>query len=158
MAIRAVDVAFNMVVQRKLAITPSDSTTIHRTRVAFKTFRYMTEFLAPMLGWVTRKRLKAMNAFQSSMGDIQDAEVLLTRATAFARKYGKENGTSLARALEELARRRTRLTETFLVSADTLYTFWQPVSSRRRRFAIDPEPVKGRPRTRAGLSRHGHVL
>jgi CHAD domain-containing protein len=131
-AIRAVDAAFNTVVQRKLAINPSDSATIHRMRVAFKKFRYMVESLAPMLDWVTRKRLKAMNAFQGSMGDIQDAEVLLTRATAFARKHGMESGASLGRALEELARRRTMLTETFLVSADPLFTFWQPVSSRRR--------------------------
>jgi len=98
----------------------------------FKKFRYMAESLAPMLDWVTRKRLKAMNAFQGSMGDIQDAEVLLTRATAFARKRGTESRISLARALEELARRRTTLTESFLKSADTLFTFWQPVSSRRR--------------------------
>jgi CHAD domain-containing protein len=153
-AIRTVDTAFNTVVQRKLAINPSDSAAIHRMRVAFKKFRYMVESLAPMLDGVTRKRLKAMNAFQSSMGDIQDAEVLLTHATAFARKRGRESETPLARALEELARRRTMLCESFLKSADTLFTFWQPMSSRRRLDAV-PEPVKGRTRARAGLSRDG---
>jgi CHAD domain-containing protein len=130
-AIHAVDAAFNKVVERKLAVNPTDSATIHRMRVAFKKFRYMVESLAPMLARVTHKHLKAMNAFQGSMGDIQDAEVLLTRATAFARKRGTESGASLARALEELARRRTVLTETFLGSADTLFTFWQPVSTGR---------------------------
>jgi CHAD domain-containing protein len=131
-AIRAVDAAFNIVVQRKLAINPTDSATIHPMRVAFKKFRYMVESLAPMLEWVTRQRLKAMNAFQSSMGAIQDAEVLLSRATAFARKRCTESGTALAPALVELARRRATLTESFLRTADTLYTFWRPVPSRRR--------------------------
>lgn len=131
-AIRTVDAAFNTVVQRKLAINPSDSATIHRMRVAFKKFRYMVELLAPLLGWVTRRRLKAMQAFQSSLGDIQDAEVLLTCAMAFARKGSTESGVSLGRALEELTCRHTMLTESFLKSADSLFTFWQPVSARRR--------------------------
>jgi CHAD domain-containing protein len=130
-AIHTVEAAFNKVVERKLAINPTDRATIHRMRVAFKKFRYMVESLAPMLDRVTSKQLKAMNAFQGSMGDIQDAEVLLTRATAFARKRGMESEASLARALEELAHRRAALTETFLTSADILFTFWQPVSTLR---------------------------
>jgi CHAD domain-containing protein len=96
-------------------------------RVAFKKFRYMVESLAPMLDRVSSKHLKAMNAFQGSMGDIQDAEVLLTNATAFARKRGLASEASLARALEVLSRRRTALIETFLASADTLFTFWKPM-------------------------------
>jgi CHAD domain-containing protein len=131
-AIRAVDAAFNEVVQRKQAIASADSAAIHRMRVAFKKFRYMVESLAPMLHWVTSKRLRAMNAFQGRMGDIQDSEVLLSRAMIFARKHHTESGTPLARALEELAHRRAMLTDSFLASADTLFTFWPPVSRRRR--------------------------
>ena len=41
------------------------------------------------------------------MGDIQDAEVLLTNVQAFARTHGLEGEAALARALEELSRRRT---------------------------------------------------
>jgi CHAD domain-containing protein len=127
-AIHAVDTAFNKVVERKLAVHPTDSATIHRMRVAFKKFRYLVESLAPMLNRITSKHLKAMNAFQGCMGDIQDAEVLVTNATAYARKRGLESEASLTRALEELSRRRTALIETFLASADTLFTFWKPVS------------------------------
>ena len=126
-AIHAVDTAFNKVVERKLAVNPTDSATIHRMRVAFKKFRYLVESLAPMLERITRKHLKAMDAFQGCMGDIQDAEVLVTHATAYARKRGLESEASLTRALEELSRRRTALIETFLASADTLFTFWTPV-------------------------------
>jgi CHAD domain-containing protein len=127
-AIRAVDIAFNRVVERKQAIDPTDSASIHGMRVAFKKFRYMVESLAPLLDGVTSKQLKAMNAFQGSMGDIQDAEVLLTNVLSFARTRGVESEAALARALEELSRRRTALIETFLRAADTLFTFWKPVS------------------------------
>jgi CHAD domain-containing protein len=120
--------AFNRVIERKLTIAPTDSSSIHRMRVAFKKFRYMVESLAPQRGRTTSKQLKAMNAFQGSMGDIQDAEVLLTTVQAFAHTRGIESEAPLTRALEELSRRRTALIETFLGSADSLFTFWKPMS------------------------------
>jgi CHAD domain-containing protein len=128
-AIQAVEIAFNRVVERKQAIDPRDSASIHRMRVAFKKFRYLVESLAPLLRYVTSKQLKAMDAFQGSMGDVQDAEVLLTSVRTFARKRGAACEVALAHALEELFRRRTALIETFLGSAATLFTFWKPVST-----------------------------
>ena len=127
-AIRAIEMAFNRVVERKQAIAPTDGSAIHRMRVAFKKFRYMVESLAPVRGRTTSKQLKAMNAFQGSMGDIQDAEVLLSNVQAYASARGIEGEAALGRALEELSRRRTALIETFLRSADTVFTFWKPVS------------------------------
>jgi CHAD domain-containing protein len=127
-ALLAIEMAFNRVVERKHAIAPTDSSSIHRMRVAFKKFRYMVESLAPLRGRTTSKQLKAMNAFQGSMGDIQDAEVLLTNVQAFARVRSIEGEAPLTRALEELSRRRTVLIETFLGSADSLFTFWKPTS------------------------------
>jgi CHAD domain-containing protein len=128
-AIQAVEIAFNRVVKRKQAIDPCDSASIHRMRVAFKKFRYLVESLAPVLGHVTSKQLKDMDAFQGSMGDIQDAEVLLTSVRTFAHKRGTECEAALAYALEELSSRRTALIETFLGSAAILFTFWKPVSA-----------------------------
>jgi CHAD domain-containing protein len=128
-AIQAVEIAFNRVVDRKQAIDPRDSASIHRMRVAFKKFRYLAESLAPVLSYITSKQLKAMDAFQGSMGDIQDAEVLLTSVRTFASKRGTECEAALAHALGELLRRRTALIETFLGSAAILFTFWNPVST-----------------------------
>jgi len=127
-ALLAIEMAFNRVVERKHAIAPTDGSSIHRMRVAFKKFRYMVESLAPLRGRTTSKQLKAMNAFQGSMGDIQDAEVLLTNVQSFARMRSIEGEAPLTRALEELSRRRTALIETFLGSADSLFTFWKPTS------------------------------
>jgi CHAD domain-containing protein len=130
-ALQAIEMAFNRVVERKHAIAPSDGSSIHHMRVAFKKFRYMVEALAPLRGRNTSKQLKAMNAFQGSMGDIQDAEVLLSNVQAFAPACGIQGEAALARALEELSRRRTALIETFLGSVDTVLTFWKPVSKVR---------------------------
>jgi CHAD domain-containing protein len=127
-AVLAIEMAFNRVVERKHAITPTDASSIHRMRVAFKKFRYTVESLAPLRGRTSSKQLKAMNAFQGSMGDIQDAEVLLTNVQAFARMRGSKGEGPLMRALEELSRQRAALIETFLGSADRLFTFWKPTS------------------------------
>jgi CHAD domain-containing protein len=127
-AVHAVELAFKRVVERRQAVDPSDSPSIHRMRVAFKKFRYMVESLAPMLDRVSSRHLKAMNAFQGSMGDIQDAEVLITTLMAFVRRHGVGSGAAFGRALEELGRRRTALIDVFLGSADDLFTFWEPIS------------------------------
>ena len=127
-AMQAIEIAFNRVVERKHAIAPTDGSAIHRMRVAFKKFRYMVESLAPVRGRTSSRQLKAMNAFQGSMGDIQDAEVLLSNVQGYASARGSEGEAALGRALEELSRRRTALIETFLRSVDTVFTFWKPVS------------------------------
>jgi CHAD domain-containing protein len=130
-AVLAIEMAFNRVVERKHVITPTDGPSIHRMRVAFKKFRYMVESLAPLRGRPISKQLKAMNAFQGSMGDIQDAEVLLSNVQVFAHTRGLEGGAALTHALEELSRRRAALIETFLGSVDTVLTFWRPGSKVR---------------------------
>ena len=127
-AILAIETAYNRVIERKQAITPAHVTSIHRMRVAFKKFRYMVEALGPLRGRTSSKQLKAMNAFQGSMGDIQDVEVLLANLQSFARTPDIEGEVTLARALEDLSRRRTVVIETFLVSVDIVFTFWTPVS------------------------------
>jgi CHAD domain-containing protein len=128
MAMAAVGAAFNRVVERKVAIDPSDPATIHRMRVAFKKFRYMVEALAPILPNASPRRLKAMNAFQGRMGDIQDSEVLRASVRTFARKKSEAPDTVLSEACQELSRRRTALIEAFLPAADTVFTFWKSAS------------------------------
>jgi CHAD domain-containing protein len=124
----AIDTAYNRVIERKQTITPSDGASIHRMRVAFKKFRYMVEVIGPLRGRTSNRQLKAMNAFQGLMGDIQDAEVLLHNVRLWARRRDLKGRAPLARALEELSRRRMEAIATFLEAADTVFTFWQPSS------------------------------
>jgi CHAD domain-containing protein len=127
-ALRAAEAAFNRVVERKQAIEAADSASIHRMRVAFKKFRYSVESLSLLLRGVTRRQLKEMDVFQGQMGDIQDAEVLRSSLTAFARKGGAEREASLGGVLEALSSQHTALITAFMQSADRVYTFWKPLS------------------------------
>jgi CHAD domain-containing protein len=100
----------------------SDPKTIHRTRVAFKKFRYMVETIAEFLPGITRERLRAMHDYQTVMGDVQDAEVLLQAFHRFRCKQELEAGP--ARELHQELSRRLRLrVEKYLKVADRLALF-----------------------------------
>ena len=133
-AIRAIDRAYAGVVQRNRRVKPTDTTTIHRTRVAFKKFRYMVELLAPLLPGVSADRINTMQEYQAMMGDIQDSEVLLAAFDKFLRK-GKINPGGGQRFREELLRQRQWLIEFYLNETDRLHEFWP----------LKPQKIEKRP-------------
>ncbi len=96
--------------------------TLHRTRVAFKRFRYLTELLEPLLPGLTQERREQMRGCQSRMGDIQDLQVLLAAVTAAVKEAGfpPADGRRLRAAL--LCRRREMI-DHFLTSLDELPNF-----------------------------------
>ncbi len=114
--------AYAKVIKCHQAIKPSDIRTLHRTRVAFKWFRYMMEALRPMLRGVSGPRLKSMHDYQTRLGDIQDLEVLLTDVDKFVRKRDPRDG-DWDRFRAELLRHRAALIKRFLASADELLEF-----------------------------------
>jgi CHAD domain-containing protein len=120
--LRAVNRAYARVVQLKARIDPGNTATIHRTRIAFKKFRYMVEALEPLLPGVTEKRLAEMRHYQTMMGDIQDLEVLLKTLGTFFKKH-KVKAESARHFRDELLRRRHWLTRRYLAAADTLREF-----------------------------------
>jgi CHAD domain-containing protein len=119
----SVEAAFVRTQRLRERINPSDPRTIHRTRIAFKRFRYMIETLAECKRLATNKLLAAMRRYQTMMGDIQDAQVLLRTFDKFLRK----TSAALARFRrfrEDSRRRRQALIEVYLANADQLLDFW----------------------------------
>jgi len=125
-ALRATAKAFADVVERRQAIDPADPRTIHRTRVAFKKFRYMVESLSPGLTGLSKRQLRAMAYYQRKMGIIQDLEVLEACVARFIREH-HEAEAPLRPFGRYLRRRRIRALRSFLRSADRLLAFWPPV-------------------------------
>jgi CHAD domain-containing protein len=114
--------AFAAVVALRRRIHRRDPRTIHRTRVAFKRYRYMAELLRPFLPGVTPELMLRMRRYQARMGDVQDVEVLLA-GLALADKKGRL-APGLARRLRlALRQRRARLVDDYLQTADELFDF-----------------------------------
>jgi CHAD domain-containing protein len=121
----AMNLSFDRVAQLCRNIEPEDTETIHRTRVAFKRFRYMVEALSPLLPIISEQHCHAMRGYQSMMGDIQDVEVLLATFDKFVRKE-KADSKSVKALRAELVRRRKSLIRVYLNAADKLSQFWPP--------------------------------
>jgi CHAD domain-containing protein len=127
---RAINRAFARVAQLCRHVRADDTKSIHRTRIAFKHFRYMVAALAPRLPAVTEDHCRAMRAYQCMMGDIQDMEVLLAALDKFVQKE-EVNAASARRLKKELVRWRRLLIQIYVNAAGRLRRFWPPAGLRQ---------------------------
>lgn len=129
LVVDAVERAFAAARRRDQAIDRTDLTTIHRARIAFKKFRYMVEALQEVFPGLTTAGPKKMQAYQTIMGRIQDAEVLRDNWRKLYRKKNFSRATFEAQQAELLLRRARRVAD-FLAVKDTLRTFWPAGAGR----------------------------
>jgi CHAD domain-containing protein len=126
--IRVAEQAFSEVVRRRRAIKPDEIDTVHRTRLAFKRFRYMLESVPPDIAGLDQRRLRALSGYQRRMGIIQDLEVVQSGVMAFV-----GNDRALIDLLQPFCRRlqqsRVRALRAFTKSADELFGFWPQTDS-----------------------------
>ena len=141
----AVRDAFTKTLELQRAVDPGAAETIHRTRIAFKRFRYMVEALQPLFAEITPERVAAMQDFQSMMGEVQDTEVFLARLDKYTR--GDEaRARMLARFRRGLLVQHTAQITYCLKHADRLLAFW-PLKNG----ASDPPATAQRARRAAPL-------
>ena len=122
LASAALRAAFDQVAGWHRLVGRGNTRTIHRLRVAFKRFRYLSELLQPLFPRLTANRLREMQAYQTLMGDIQDIEVLIA-AVKQAVQLALLPAQDVGGLLKELRRRRGGLIEKFLAAADNLFEF-----------------------------------
>ena len=115
----SVAAAFARTVNLKRQLNVNNPRSIHRLRVAFKKFRYITE-AAELLSAGQRK---AMNAYQTRMGEVQDSEVLGTSLRRFALRPVRTSALSFLPLHQYLARKRQAAIESFTERVDELHEF-----------------------------------
>ncbi len=117
--------AFGRVLARRAVLSPLDARPIHRMRIAFKKFRYTVELNRPFFPWADRNHAKAMDEFQTAMGEIQDLEVFAAGLRRFVRREPRSVAPLLLPLFQFLASARTEKVNAFLRSADRLESFWR---------------------------------
>lgn len=120
--LQAVDDAFLLTKQRTQWIDPAQPATIHRVRLAFKSFRYMVEIVYPLLKKFPVENLEQMNAHQSLMGEIQDMEVIMQTLADFSPPASFDPEP----VRRYYARRHTEAASTFMKSVNDIDQFWRP--------------------------------
>jgi CHAD domain-containing protein len=134
LAQEAIGNAFVGVTRLSRHVNAADPETIHRTRIAFKRFRYMVDALLPLLPAVTDKHRRAMHDYQSTMGDVQDSEVLLAALDEFIESEDPKPTMQPLRAA--LVQRRKQLIHVYLSAAPKLASIWP--------LKVPPHPIKGK--------------
>lgn len=124
--------AFARVAELRQQVRRLDTATIHRTRVAFKKFRYLCELFQPLLPNTSHARLRAMRDWQTRMGEIQDVDVLLCQIERAVR-HGEVTVKSVKRLHAALAQRLVLLVNRFIATADRLDQFQPAIGDDRRR-------------------------
>jgi CHAD domain-containing protein len=117
--------AFAKVLEHRSELSAVNPGSIHRMRVSFKKFRYVIELARPIAPWVTKARGKAMNAFQTEMGEIQDLQVLMTGLRGFSLHSTRVGASSFLLAFRYLSELRQKRIDGFLQTAGRVQHFWQ---------------------------------
>lgn len=117
--------AFAKVLERRSELSAVNPGSIHRMRVSFKKFRYVIELARPIAPWVTKAHGKAMNAFQTEMGEIQDLQVLMTGLRRFSLRSPRVGASAFLLAFRHLSEQREKQIDGFLQTAGRVQHFWQ---------------------------------
>ena len=122
-AMQAVDDAYLLTHQRLGWVDSSRAATIHRVRIAFKSFRYMVEIVHPLLPDFPTENLKRMDRYQSLMGEIQDVEVFIQTLADFSEDVSIQDLEAVRRYYEN---RHTQAISAYLQEKNQLQIFWRP--------------------------------
>lgn len=124
---QAVDDVYFITKQRLGGIDITCSATIHRVRIAFKSFRYMVEIVYPLLNGFPMENLKRMNDYQSLMGEIQDAEVFAHNFADFSERASFPDAEPVRLYYE---RRHADAICAYVQAKEQLNTFWRPAPDK----------------------------
>ena len=121
--VQAVDDVYLGARQRLDWVNLSRSVTIHRVRIAFKSFRYMVEIVHPLLDDYPVENLKRMNDYQALMGEIQDAEVFAQTLADYSEHASLSDIRPVRNYYE---RRHAEAISAYAEAMDQIHTFWRP--------------------------------
>ncbi len=128
--LETMDNAYLKVIQLLSKVDRAQPATIHRLRIAFKKFRYMTEVIQPILANYPESYFKRMHDHQSAMGDIHDIDILLYTLADFTESSLQHAHRNISpfdpKPIQRYYKKRqTGLVVVFFKSKSELKTFWR---------------------------------
>jgi CHAD domain-containing protein len=123
--LQIVDDAYGTTLRRYRKIDSAKPGTIHRTRIAFKKFRYMVELIHPLVKDFPEDNFKQMHEYQGMMGDLQDVEIFVSVFDDFADKDASYDPNPVRQFYEQ---RHTEVINIFVEDMHQINTFWRPTT------------------------------
>jgi len=119
-----VDDAYHTVLSRLAMVDPANVATIHRVRIAFKRLRYSFEVVQPLLTDMPEDLPAQMHSYQTLMGEIQDAEVMLRTLEEYASRPRKD-GIDISSVREFYERVHRERVDVYLQNMGSVHSFWR---------------------------------
>lgn len=120
---KLIDQIYKRADKLSVVVREEDPSTIHSLRIAFKRFRYSMEFFSASLE-IPKDLFPRMRAYQTSLGKVQDASVLLGAMREFEEE---DPSNQLSQTEQTFADARlTNSVQEFMVQLPQLKTFWRP--------------------------------
>lgn len=132
---KTIDAVYQECLRLTLSIEKTDPDTIHRLRIAFKKFRYVMEFFSTNLEDHPSGMFVKMRSFQTTLGSVQDASVLIDRMDHFEKKV--PGAVRPEERLFAVNRLETRI-NAFLVKLPNLNTFWRKDKDHQHPWSNQP--------------------
>ena len=140
LSLQVLDERYEAIMRRRQRVDPSNPRTIHRMRIALKKFRYTVEIVHALVPNFPEENFKTMHAYQDMMGNIQDAEVLLSVFEDFAEGDGPYNPEPVLRCIHQ---RHKESIEAFMKDIGQLDSFWRPAPESPFPWEIKQKRKKG---------------
>ncbi len=121
--LQAVDNAYARAMQADEQIDARKLPTIHRARIEFKKFRYMSEIVFPLLPTPEPDYLTRMHDYQGAMGDIRDVTVLIDTLSKFSRET--DRAFDIRPIRRYFRKYLTQLVLIFMQQKAELHSFWR---------------------------------
>ncbi len=122
-ALAVIDSVFADMSAKLKLVDPERPQTIHDIRLMFKKFRYMIEAFAISLD-IPEPYLKSLSDYQTLMGEVQDAEVLILRFKEYILTQDNPNDIIWSNAIKVLEERLAEKIRKFVNNKERLFTFW----------------------------------
>jgi CHAD domain-containing protein len=144
--LETMDNAYLKVSQLSSKLDRTKPATIHRLRIAFKKFRYMTEVIQPILANYPESYFKRMHDLQSAMGDIHDVDIFLFTLAEFdesSLRHAHKNMSSFdPKPIQRYYKnRQSELVTAFFKKKRELKTFWRPAPGKTFPWEKKNEPL-----------------
>jgi CHAD domain-containing protein len=114
----------------RAALASDDAASAHALRIAVKKARYDAELLAPALGKIASKLVKALTPLQETLGDLHDADVRLVWLEELAAGARSEERAAALALLDDVREERERLSSELV---DRLSPWRKKHTARRHR-------------------------
>jgi len=121
--IDAGDKAYAVVLHRYDWMDLAQVASIHRVRISFKLFRYTVEMIASAIPDFPARNFKAMHTYQTSLGLVQDVEILLLALAGFYENNPSLKSTTVRHYYQQ---QYAKAIQAYWNNKDQLMKFWRP--------------------------------